>query len=171
MGGYAADHDGRLNWEYWPSIGNDPLTYSPYVSYWTGDSEDRSGFAMQLKQRCCPAVKWNSRVSNSPVTYATIQPVGVTKVGITGRINGLSSDYPLSRIKNHARFMLMIDALSSGSYSISTREDFIARVKPLTLRGPNLRHSNSVNALFADYSVREMSWNEIEKGLKYWTTF
>jgi prepilin-type N-terminal cleavage/methylation domain-containing protein len=101
MGGYAADHDGKVNWEHWPSIGSDPLVYSPYISYWTGASDDRTGFEMQLNQRNCPVVKYNKKTSNSPVTYSTIQPVGVAKVGVGGRGRGESSDYPLSKIKKY----------------------------------------------------------------------
>ena len=174
MGGYSADHDGKVNWEHWPSIGNDPLSYSPYIVYWTADSDDRTGFEMQLTQRNCPAVKYNKKAGNSPVNYSTIQPTGVAKVGITGRINGQSSDYPLAKIKNPARFMFMIDTMAAAGktgYSINTADDFTSRVKPLTMKGVNLRHKNAVNALFADFSVRQMNWAEVEKGLTYWATF
>jgi len=174
MGGYAADHDGKIEWEPWPSIGSDPLQYSPYVSYWTGDSNDSSGFTAQLTQRNCPSVKWDKTKGNSPVTYATIQPIGVGKTGITGRINGNSSAYPLSKIKSPHRFMLMIDTMSAvgnSGYSISVAADFTGRVKPLTVDGTNLRHNHSVNALFADYSVKSMTWAEVNKGLAWWSTF
>lgn len=170
ISGYAADHNGKINWEHWPSIGNDPLQYSPYIPYWTGDSDDRTGFQMQMAQRNCPAVKYDSSKRNSPVTYTTIQPVGISKVGISGRINGASSDYPLSKISKPNRFMLMIEALEASSYSISAPADFTARVKPLTVPGPNLRHGRRINALMGDFSVREMYWKDIEKGLTYWTS-
>ena len=173
IGGYSADHDGKIEWEPWPSIGTDPLHYSPYVSYWTGDSEDSSGFEAQLKQRCCPAIGWK-RVSggpNSPVTYATIQPVGVAAVGITGRAEkGLSSAYSASLIKRPSKFMLMIDATGAG-YSVSTATQFQAKVKPLTVAGKDARHQQTVNALLADYSVRAMTWSEINRGMTNWSTF
>lgn len=174
FGGYAADHDGKVNWEHWPSIGTNPLQYSPYVAYWTGSSEDRDGFEAQLAQRNCPVIKYDKKKSNSPVTYSTIQPQGVSKVGITGRINGASSDYPLSRITKPSRFMLMIDtmpAAGTSGYSISTPEEFNSRVKPLTQSGPNLRHNRKVNALMADFAVREMTWRDIERSLNQWTAF
>lgn len=170
--GYAADHDGKINWEHWPSIGTDPLQYSPYIPYWTGDSDDRTGFQMQLAQRNCPAVKY--KTGNSPVTYSTIQPVGISKVGISGRINGESSDYPLSKITRPNRFMLMIETLAPTGkvgYSVSAAADFTSRVKPITDPGPDLRHNRRINALMGDYSVREMYWKDVEKGLSYWTTF
>lgn len=172
MGGYAADHDGRVNWEHWPSIGWEELKASPYVHYWTGGTVDFEGhnhmgaFDYQLKQRCCPAVKV-SPGTNAPVSYATIQPVGISKVGITGRVNGNSSDYSLARIDNAAHFMLMIDAMPGSSYSIQSTTDFTSRVKPLTEDGVDERHNNhTVNALLGDFSVRSMTWSEIQKGLK-----
>ena len=173
IAGLAADNDGKIEWEPWPSIGTNPLQYSPYVSYWTGDSNDRSGFAAQLQQRNCPAVPWKPVPGrpNSPVTYAMIQPVGVSGVGISGRAErGESSAYPASRIKRPSRFMLMIDATGSG-YTVSTPAQFQSKVKPLTQPGSGSRHKQSVNALFADYSVRSMTWGEIEPGLSYWSTF
>lgn len=172
--GYAADHDGKVNWEHWPSIGNDPLQYSPYIPYWTGDSDERTGFQMQLAQRNCPTVKYDKTKTNSPVTYSTIQPVGVAKVGISGRINGQSSDYPLSKITKPSRFMLMVETMAasgSSGYSISASADFTTRIKPITDPGPSLRHNRRINALMADYSVREMYWKDVEKGLTYWSSF
>lgn len=173
IGGYSADHDGKIEWEPWPSIGEDPLKYSPYVSYWTGDSNDRSGFETQLKQRCCPAVGWKPTKGgpNSPVTYAMIQPVGVAAVGISGRAErGQSSAYPASLIKKPSRFMLMIDATGAG-YTVSTAAQFQTKIKPLTVTGSEARHQKSVNALFADFSVKSMTWADINRGLSYWSTF
>lgn len=172
MGGYAADHDGKIEWKPWPSIGADPLQYSPYVAYWTGDSQERTGFDTQLRQRCCPADPWKKTAGgpNSPVTYAMIQPAGIAGVGITGRSNGKSSAYPLSRISRPSRFMLMCDATGSG-YTVSTAAQFNSKVKPLTASGSADRHIHAVNVLLADYSVTTMKWSEIEAGLSNWTSF
>ncbi|MCB1131596.1 MAG: prepilin-type N-terminal cleavage/methylation domain-containing protein [Verrucomicrobiae bacterium] len=173
MGGYAADHDGKVCWQQWPSIGTDPANYSPYVAYWTADSEDRNGFETQLRMRNCPSIPWEPRPGgpNSPVTYNTIQPEGVGAKGYSDRANGNTSDYSLTKISRPSRFMLMIDAITlSGGYSV-TKGSFATRVKPLTESGDQLRHNHSINALFADYSVRTMTWPEIEKGVNYWTTF
>lgn len=166
--GYSADHNGCLNWEHWPSISNDPLKCSPYVPYWSSGSLS-SGFSTHLAQRYCPSVKWN-KAGNQPVCYATIQPVGVKGVGISGRASGKSSDYPLAKIQNPSRFMLMIEATGSG-YSVSTRGQFISKVKPLTEEGDSLRHGHRLHALFADFSVRPMTWPDIESGLDSWSTF
>lgn len=174
FGGYAADHDGKINWEHWPSIGEDPLSYSPYVEYWTADTVDRNGFEMQLYMRNCPAIPWKPRPGgpNSPVTYNTIQPDGVANVGLTGRLNGASSDYSLTRISRPSRFMLMVDAktVGGGRYSVNANniED---RVKVLTEDGEDLRHNHKINALLADYTIRTMSWGEVEEGLDEWTNF
>ena len=95
-------------------------------------------------------------------------------MGITGRINGTSSDYPLSRITKPSRFMLMIDTMTAAGtsgYSISTPEDFNSRIKPLTQSGPNLRHNRKVNALMADFAVRKTNWRDIERSLNQWTAF
>lgn len=170
IGAYSADHDGKINFEHWPSIGNDPLKASPYIPYWTADIGDpRSGHQYQLDHRYCPSVKWDKQ-GNAPVCYAMIHPVGVSKVGIQGRVDGKSSDYSMTRITKPSRFMLMIDATAAG-YTIQTAGDFDTKVKPLTADGPLLRHNHSVNALFADFSVRQMQWTEIQKGTSYWTTF
>lgn len=173
IAGYSADQGGKIEWEPWPSIGTNPLQYSPYVSYWTADSNDASGFEAHLKQRNCPCVPWVKVAGgpNSPVTYAMIQPVGVAAVGISGRAErGLSSAYSATLIKRPNRFMLMIDATGSG-YTVSTPAQFETKVKPLTAKGPTSRHNQTVNALFADYSVKTMSWSEINGGLSYWSTF
>lgn len=173
VAGYAADHDGKIEWEPWPSIGTNPLLYSPYVSYWTADSTDRSGFDSQMQQRCCPSQGWKKVAGgpNSPVGYAMIQPVGIAGVGLSGRAEkGLSSAYSMSLIKRPSRFMLMIDA-TGDKYTVSSPEQFTAKVKPLTIAGKNSRHDQKVNALFADYSVRTMSWPEINNGLSYWSAF
>jgi prepilin-type processing-associated H-X9-DG protein len=37
--------------------------------------------------------------------------------------------------------------------------------------GPDVRHNRAVNALFADCSVKSMTWKEIQTGLKWWSTF
>ena len=167
--GYSAENNGKLNWEHWPSISNDPLKSSPYVPYWSGDSTLKSGFSTQLSQRYCPSVKWD-KTGNQPVCYATIQPIGVKGVGISGRASGKSSDYPLAKIQNPSRFMLMIEATGSG-YSVSTSGQFISKVKPLTEEGDSLRHDHRLHALFADFSVRPMTWPDIESGLDFWSTF
>ena len=173
IGGYAADHDGKIEWEPWPSIGTNPLEYSPYVSYWTGDSTDSSGFDAQMKQRWCPAVGWKKVPGgpNAPVNYAMIQPVGITGVGISGRRDdGKSSAYSASLIKRPSKFMLMVDATGAG-YTVSTAAQFQTKVKPLTVAGKDARHQQTVNALLADYSVRPMTWSEINRGITTWSTF
>jgi prepilin-type processing-associated H-X9-DG protein len=169
IGGYAADHDGKVAWQQWPSISHDPGICSPYVFYWSGDGTVEAGFAGQLDHRHCPSVDWSGQ-GNPPVCYATIQPQGVEAKSYKDRTSGNTSDYPLAKIDNPSRFMLMIDATGSG-YSVSSAEDFERKVKPLTIEGADLRHNHKVNALLADFSVRTMNWAEIEKGLKHWTTF
>jgi prepilin-type N-terminal cleavage/methylation domain-containing protein len=170
FGGYAADHDGKLEWRNWPSISWEEARCSVYVNYWTGSAvnfeerNDNGAFANQLRMRNCPSIKWNPAVSNSPVTYATIRPVD------SGSVVS-STDYPLSKIKNPSRFMLMIEAMPASSYALASGADFTTRVKPLTRKGPDLRHNNTVNGLLADYSVRQMTWADVEKGLSYWNTF
>lgn len=172
IGSYAADHDGRINWEHWHSISHDPKKCSPYVPYWTGGTTTSESFDIQLKQRCCPAVEWDAKQDgNAPVSYAMIRPSCVPKVGVTARMkDDRSSDYPLSQITKPARFILMIDATGDGT-TIAGPADFHAKVKPLTLEGGNLRHHHTVNALMADYSIRTFAWDEIESGLEQWTTF
>jgi prepilin-type processing-associated H-X9-DG protein len=158
-----------VEWRKWPSIHWDEAKCSPYVHYWSGGSVDfvtqnHSGaFNTQRQMRTCPAVKWNPSIENFPVTYSTIRPVGVTE-----------TFYPLSKIRRPSRFMLMVEstrATSSSGYSISSGGDFTSRVRPLTVQGADNRHDGSVNALMADYSVKEMKWREIQAGLNFWNTF
>lgn len=169
MAAYSADNGGKVEWRKWPSISWDEPRCSPYVHYWSGSSVDfenrdhGGAFGTQLQMRTCPSVKWNPRVENSHVTYATIKPVGVTE-----------DFYPLSKIRRPSRFMLMVEttrATSSSGYSISSGGDFTSRVRPLTVQGPDNRHDGSVNALMADFSVKEMKWKEIQSGLNFWNTF
>ena len=113
--------------------------------------------------RNCPSIKWNPSVQNSPVTYSTIRP--------TPPISN-STEYPLSRISNPSRFIMMIETLpATNGYSLSSGGEFTTRVKPLTRKGASLRHNYTVNALFADYSAKQMSWKDLEKGLAYWNAF
>ena len=79
IGSYAADHDGKVHWEQWHPISHQPKKCSPYVPYWTGGTTSGASFDIHLKERCCPAVSWNKeREGNAPVSYAMIQPVGVS---------------------------------------------------------------------------------------------
>lgn len=177
MGGYAADHDGKIEWRNWY-----PITWdkdesgkekaSPYVHYWTGgtiDVDNRSddgAFGTQLKMRACPAVKYKIMPGvNSPVSYAMIRP---TENGVVvPTTNG--STYPLSKISRPSRFILMIDAISGNLNPLTSSGDFTAKVKPLTMKGDTLRHNGTVNSLMGDFSVRSMTWKQIEKDLAYWT--
>ncbi len=168
MAGYATDHDGKVEWKDWPSISWDPAGCSPYVHYWTGGSvdfenrNDNGAYANQLKMRWCPTVAWNPKLGNSPVCYATIRPTDNTVAVST-------TEYSLSRIKNPARFMLMIEAASGKGYSIANSSDFTSRVKVLTDKGTSMRHKGTVNALMGDYSVNSMTWKQVEAGMSYWT--
>ena len=60
----------------------------------------------------------------------------------------------------------MIDALTNSGAPIASSGDMTTQVKPLTVSGSNLRHNHSVNALLGDFSVKSMTWMDIEKGLK-----
>lgn len=170
MGGYAADHDGKAEWRLWASVGWDKTKTSVYLDYWTAGTvdlaagDDSGSHDTQKKMRCCPAVKWNPKIGNSPVTYATIRP------NAAGVLEPNVSTTTLAKISNPARFMLMIESLPASNLTL-TAGDFSTRVKPLTVSGPDLRHGGSVNVLFADYSVQSMTWKQIEKGLAYWTTY
>ena len=170
MGSYAADHDGKVEWRMWAPIGWDKTKTSVYLDYWTSgtvdlDSRESSGsHDTQQRMRCCPSVKWNPKVSNSPVTYATTRP------NAAGVLEPNSSTVTLAKISNPTRFMLMMDSLPATNLTL-TAGDFSTRVKPLTQAGPNQRHGGTVNVLLADFSVQSMTWKQIEKGLAYWTTY
>jgi prepilin-type N-terminal cleavage/methylation domain-containing protein len=168
FGGFAADNDGKIEWRKWPSISWNEEQCSPYVHYWTGSSvnfeerNDNGAFRLQLDMRNCPGVKWDPARGNSPVTYATIRPVGAS-----------GDPYSLARIRNPGRFMLMTESTpSSSNFSLASSADFTSRVKPITQNGPNLRHTKgTVNAVMADFSAKQMTWGDIEKGLAYWNVF
>lgn len=168
FGGYAADHDGKVAWKNWAQIGWDPDKVSPYVHYWTGGTvdfenrKDDNAFKTQLEMRHCPSVKTTAGNNPSP-NYAMIRPSGPT-----GLIPN-SSDYALSSVKNPSRFIIMIETLPHSGAPIQSSGEFDTRVKPLTITGPDLRHDHTVNTLFGDFSVRPMTWTEVEKGKSYWT--
>lgn len=170
MGGYAAEHDGKAEWRLWAPIGWDKTKTSVYLDYWTAGTvdlaanDDSGSHDILQKMRCCPAVKWNPKIGNSPVTYATTRP------NAAGVLEPNVSTVNLAKVSNPARFILMIDSLAGSNLTL-TAGDFSTRVKPLTVAGPDLRHNGTVNVLLADYSVQSMTWKQIEKGLAYWTTY
>ena len=170
MGSYAADHDGKVEWSRWAPIGWDSTRTSVYLDYWTSgtvnvDARDSAGaHEAQLDMRCCPSIKYDKKVQNSPVTYATTRP------NVAGALEPNVTTITLSRIRVPARYIMMIESVPASTLSL-TGGDFSTRVKPLTQAGPLQRHKGTVNALFADYSVQSMNWKQIEKGLSYWTTY
>lgn len=178
MGGYAADHDGRIEWRNWYPISwaRNPVTgkeqMSPYVHYWTGgtvDVDNRSdagAFQNQLEMRYCPSVTWDKK-GNEPVCYAMSRPT--ENGGVVASTNG--TEYPLSKILSPSRFIIMIDQIAGNLNPMTSSGDFTSRVKPLTVQGELRRHDGKVNSLMGDFSVRTMTWKEIEKGLTYWTAF
>lgn len=166
--GYAADHDGRVEFRKWYPISWGADGVSPYVHYWTGGSvdldarNDMGAYEVQLRMRWCPSVKWPSG-QNSPVCYSTIRPTE------NGALVANSTEYSLTKIKNPARFMMMTEAVTGTLTNLSAAGDFTSKVKPLFSEKP-MRHKGTVNALFGDYSVKPMTWKDIEKGASYWAT-
>lgn len=169
IAGYAADHDGKVIWKNWAQISWDETGASPYNHYWTGgsisfeDRKDEGAFTVQLAMRHCPSVYHDKSSGKNPSpTYAMTRPT------YNGTIVG--NDYPLSRLRNPSRFIMMIEALENSGTPIAGGSEFATKVKPLTQKGALLRHNTyTVNTLFGDYSVRPMTWKEVEKGTAYWT--
>jgi prepilin-type N-terminal cleavage/methylation domain-containing protein len=170
IAGYAADHDGRVQWRNWAQISWVEADASPYNHYWTGgsisfeDRQDEGAFANQLRMRRCPATPMVDKTKNPTPNYSMIRPT----------YNGtIVSEivYPLSRLRNPSRFIMMIEALdNNGNTPIISGAELATKVKPLTQKGTLLRHNTfTVNTLFGDYSVRPMTWKELEKGSAYWT--
>lgn len=168
FGSYAADNNGKVVWRNWAPIGWD--TGSPYVPYWTGGTvdlpsrEDSGGHSVQLQMRHCPAVK-DTGGGNSSVNYAMIRPSGPS--GLIPNQN----DYALSSIMKPNRFLMMIEAIPNSGAAITSSAELTTTTKPLTLKGPNLRHDHTVNAILGDFSVKAMAWKELETGVTqdYWT--
>ncbi len=152
MGGYAADNSGKVTQSKWASMGSgDP---SPYLIYWTGGSEiDTATRRIHVDLRHCPAVKESP---NSP-TYAMIRP---------NPLVSNSAEFSLASIQDPSRFMLMVEATPNSGLVLSNSGQFTTWVQPLTVDGPRLRHKYLVNALLGDFSVKSLSWTEIQKGLK-----
>lgn len=170
MAAYAADHDGRVEWRQWASIGWNPDSTSVYLDYFTsgtvdlGSKDDSGSHQTLLRMRTCPAVK-TPPAQNALVSYATIRP------NAAGVLEPNVSTFSLAKVNNPARFMLMVEALPASNAYLSSGGEFTTRVKPLTQKGPSLRHNGPINALFADYSVQTMTWKQVERGLNWWTTF
>jgi prepilin-type N-terminal cleavage/methylation domain-containing protein/prepilin-type processing-associated H-X9-DG protein len=165
LGSYAADHDGKVVWSGWASVGSsDP---SPYLPYWSGGTmgssagEDESIRSIHKDMRHCPSMPPPKAGANASVNYAMIRPIPQVSNQI---------DYALASIKNPSRFIFMIEALENTGNPLKSGGDFTTQVKPLAVSGPKLRHNHTVNTLFGDFSVRAMTWPELEKGLSYWTT-
>lgn len=165
--GYAADNDGKVEFRKWYPISWDAAGVSPYVQYWTGGSVDLEGrnhmgaYEVQQRMRWCPSVKWTT--GNSPVCYSTIRPTD------NGALIPNQTEYSMTRIKNPARFMMMTETITGTLTNLSAAADFTSKVKPLFSEKP-MRHKGGVNALMADFSVRAMTWKEIERGTSYWSS-
>ena len=174
IGGYAADHDGRVEWKSWYPIewardDSGKEKASPYVHYWTGGTvdvdnrADAGAFDMQIKMRSCPVVRTNTPRGVRPaVSYSMIRP-NPPESNVT--------TYSLARVNNPSRFIMMIETITNTLSPLSSAGDFTAKVKPLTVKGADLRHSGIVNSLMGDYSVRSMTWKEVEKGASYWANY
>jgi prepilin-type N-terminal cleavage/methylation domain-containing protein/prepilin-type processing-associated H-X9-DG protein len=164
---YSAENAGKIEWDRWESIGTDPAKVSVYLPYMTtgevdvSTKTDQGSYGKLLAMRHCPAVKDPATVVNATVNYAMIraQPP-----------ESMVSYNTLAKISNPSRFILMSES-NSGSGTLSTGGDFTANVKPLTLKGAPRHDNATVNVLLADFSVRLMSWKDLEKGLSYWTTY
>ena len=163
ISGYAAENNGNVVWKNWAAIGWDPARTTPYLPYWTGesvdleDNEDGGAHAVQLDMRHCPSMPLPKDGGNPSVNYAMIRPSPAV---------ANKNDYALASIQDPSHFMFMIDALPNSGTPIASSGDMTTQVKPLTESGSNLRHNHSVNALLGDFSVRSMTWMDIEKGLK-----
>jgi prepilin-type N-terminal cleavage/methylation domain-containing protein len=172
LGTYASDNDGKFEWSRWEPIGEDPARVSVYLPYMTTadvdvtTKSDGGSYGKLLKMRNCPTTKWDPQKTNGPVTYAMIRPephVDATKGG---------SYTFLSKMSNPSRFIMMTEALSSAAGTLGSGGDFTTHVKPLTVKGANLRHSNATtNSLMGDFSLRTMTWKDLQKGLGYWTVY
>lgn len=159
IGSYAADNNGKVTANNWASIGTDDP--SPYLIYWTSSSEVDSGARnAQLEMRHCPSVK-HSGTGNPAPTYAFIRP---------NPLVANSKEYPLAGIQDPSHFMFMVETVGNTGATLSSESDFTSSVKPISVNGPDLRHNHAVNTLLGDFSVKSMTYPDIQKGLKlgYW---
>ena len=161
---YSAEHGGAIECRNWNSIGSSAP--SAYVTYFSGDENHASGYRTLGKMRCCPALTGKDAKSgngNSLTSYSMTDPSG-------------SSDgkkvaaYNLAQIQNPSRFVIMIETIG-GSPFIRTAAEYNSQVRPLTVAGKMRHAKGGVNTLFGDFSVRTMTWQDIEKSATAWTTF
>jgi prepilin-type N-terminal cleavage/methylation domain-containing protein len=172
LGTYASENDGKVEWSRWEPIGVDPAKTSVYLPYMTSadvdvtTKSDGGSYDKLLKMRNCPTTKWDKAKTNGPVTYAMIRPQPRLDSSLGGNYTFLS------KIANPSRFILMTESLASAAGTLETGGDFTTHVQPLTVKGANLRHTNaSVNSLMGDFSLRTMTWKDLQKGLSYWTAY
>ena len=162
---YSSEHGGVIECRNWNSIGREAP--SAYVTYWAGEESHEAGYRELAKMRCCPALKGADAISgngNSLTAYSLTDASGVASS------NAKEAQYSLAKIKNPSRFVMMVET-TGGSAFIRTVSDYTTRVKPLTLP-EKMRHKGSVvNAIFGDFSVRSLTWKEIEKDMGVWTSF
>lgn len=165
---FAADNDGKIEFRKWYPISWDPAGASPYVAYWSGGSvdfdarNDQGAYETQMRMRWCPSVKWDRSKGNSPVCYSMIRPTD------GGALVPNQTQYSVTRIKNPARFMLMSECRTGNLANLSGAGDFETHVKPLSEDPDQQRHKGTINVLLGNYSVKPMTWAEIEKGMSYW---
>jgi len=174
LAAYAGENEGKVDWNRWESISTkveDASVYLPYMSSGSVDvtiKDDQGSFNKLFAMRNCPAKKFVKVPGgpNPPVTYAMTRPSPHVSTSIGGGYTYLA------KITNPSRFIFMMDSLDSAKGTLNDGGAITTSVKPLTQVGVNLRHSNSkVNALMGDFSVRSMSWKELEKGLAYWSAY
>ncbi|MES2995236.1 MAG: prepilin-type N-terminal cleavage/methylation domain-containing protein [Verrucomicrobiota bacterium] len=153
--GYSQDHNGDVQVENWGAITDETLFYEEYLG---GDKETPSashkGNTVYRTQicRCCPSQKWTD--SAGPVGYAMIRPNSGADDPDADPVS-----YRLNAAEDPSRLLLMIE--SNGETILDSPEQFSSEVVPLCTEA-NMRHSESVNALFADGHVSVMKKGDLE---------
>lgn len=141
--GYAAEHNGQVQWNNWASISGSSRHYETYLG---GEQNSASGtmdgkrvFYTQLYRRC-PSQRWDG-TGNGPVGYAMTRPNPKTPS---------SSNFNLSTASSPAHLLLMIDA--EDFLNLNGPDDLVPAITPLC-SSTDPRHRQTVNALFGDGHV------------------
>lgn len=177
IAGYAADNGGKYEVNQVAPVSYAVQDCTPYIDYWApglnkSDPEtyERTpafdeAVKIHREMRCCPTL---NKGGQTPVTITMVTP----STGLVPSVNRSKrgKDFPMSLIRNPARFIIMIETVPGTTptgYN-ATPDQFAMKVKPLTMKGASYRHKGAANVLLADLSIRNMTWREIEKGVSYW---
>lgn len=168
---YAADHNQMIRYRDWEDIGSTTKFYNPYFAseetFWP--EKGRAG-TTQGYHRMCPAQKWNGD-GNPPRGYLFVRP---NQLGSSGNYvrnevdtdnDGVPDSFSMAKMTRPSQLLVMMDA--ADYKNIYRTSEFELYVKPVCINTDKtmIRHGGGVNALFGDWHIDFLKWNEIDPAI------